>query len=194
MKLVPAVTAVQPPVSDWLQRHWHLIQKGGDVLDLACGAGRHSYFLAHQGFPVVALDRDDAGFPALLKAGISTVQFDLETPEALAAWPFAERSLAAIVVFNYLHRPLFPVLLNSLAEGGLLIYETFMQGQAQFGKPSNPAFLLEPGELLTQVTAGSADGMQVIAFEQGCVQTPVPRMVQRICARRARQLTPQDLL
>ena len=142
----------------------------GPVLDLASGGGRHSLLFLQKGIPVVAVDREPQVIP-----GVDFVQADLEG----GPWPFAGRRFAAIVVTNYLHRPLFPVLAESLEEGGVLVYETFMAGTEKFGRPSNPAFLLKPGVLLAAFTA-----LTPLAFEQGCVERPKPAMVQRLCARK----------
>lgn len=155
--------------SDWVRRWAELVARG-PVLDVACGGGRHAMLFVEKGIPVVAVDRAPQVIP-----GAEFVQADLEG----APWPFAGRRFAAIVVANYLHRPLLPVLAESLEEGGVLIYETFMAGNERFGRPSNPAFLLRPGELL-----GAFAGLTPIAFEQGCVERPKPAMVQRLCARR----------
>lgn len=125
---------------------------------------------AQMGIPVVAVDREPQSIP-----GVEFVQADLEG----GPWPFAGRRFAAIVVTNYLHRPLLPLLQESLEEGGVLIYETFMAGNERFGRPSNPAYLLKPGELLSVFAA-----LTPLAFEQGCVERPKPAMVQRLCARR----------
>jgi hypothetical protein len=101
--------------------------------------------------------------------------------ESGAPWPFGENRFSGIVIANYLHRPLFPYLFDSLAPDGVLIAETFAHGNAQFGKPSNPDFLLAPGELLEIARAGASTAMRVIAFEDGYVDLPKPAMVQRIC-------------
>ncbi len=139
------------------------------MLDVACGGGRHAKLFLHRGISVVAVDRDPQSIP-----GAEFVQADLEG----APWPFAGRRFAAIVVTNYLHRPLFPDLVASLADGGFLIYETFMVGNEKFGRPANPAFLLKPGELL-----GAFAALTPVAFEQGYVERPKPAMIQRLCAR-----------
>lgn len=118
----------------------------------------------------MAVDREPQVIP-----GAQFVQADLEG----GPWPFAGRRFAAIVVTHYLHRPLFPRIEHSLEEGGVLIYETFMAGNEKFGRPSNPAFLLKPGELLAAFAA-----LTPIAFEQGYLEQPKPAMVQRLCARR----------
>jgi SAM-dependent methyltransferase len=162
--------------SPWVGRFARLAP-AGQVLDLACGAGRHARLFAALGHPVIALDRDPAALAAAAGPGIDTMQADLEAPDA--PWPFAPGRFAAIVVTNYLHRPLLPLLAASLAPGGVLIYETFALGNERFGKPSNPAFLLQPGELL-QLAATAA--LQVIAFEDGVVMEPKPARVQRLCA------------
>lgn len=165
--------------SPWVARFAPLIPSG-EVLDLACGGGRHARLLAGFRHAVLAVDRDAVALELAADKGITTQQFDLEADGA--AWPFEEGRFAGIVVTNYLHRPLFPRLLHSLAPGGVLIYETFAQGNEQFGKPSNPAFLLRQGELLEAVASIERGAMRVVAFEDGYVDTPRPAMVQRICA------------
>lgn len=165
---------LQPP-SEWVKRWSGLIAAGGEVLDLACGSGRHSRYLASAGHPVCAVDRDAEALAELTGvAGISVQVADLER----AAWPLQGRRFAGIVVANYLYRPLFPHLLDALAADGALIYETFALGNERFGKPSNPEFLLRPGELL-EVVRGK---LRVIAYEDLQVSFPKPAMVQRICA------------
>jgi SAM-dependent methyltransferase len=163
-------------VSPWVQRYAPLIP-GGAVLDLACGTGRHARHLAALGHSVIAVDRDPGALALAAGADISTSAIDLE--EEGAAWPFGPARFAGIVVTNYLHRPLIASMLGSLAPNGVLIYETFADGNAQFGKPSNPAFLLQPGELLDWTRE---HGLRVVAFEDGVVDTPKAAMVQRLCA------------
>lgn len=163
--------------SAWIVRFAALIRAGGRVLDLACGTGRHARFLAGLGHAVAAVDRDAAALSALAGlTGVTPLQADLEG----APWPFGGQSFAAIVVTNYLYRPLFPHLIEALAEGGVLLYETFMQGNERFGRPSNADFLLRPGELLEAFGAR----LHVVAFEQGEVRQPKPAVVQRLCAVR----------
>ncbi len=166
-------------LSPWVQR-WAPLIPGGEVLDLACGGGRHARHLATLGHEVLALDRDPEALARAAGPGIVTAQFDLE--EADAAWPYAAGRFAGIVVTNYLHRPLVAGIVRSLAPDGVLLYETFAAGNAQFGKPSNPAFLLEPGEMLGWA---AQHGLRVVAFEEGRVDAPKPAMVQRLCAVRA---------
>lgn len=156
--------------SDWVTRWAGLIERG-PVLDVACGAGRHALFFAERGFEVVAVDREPQEIP-----GVRFVRADLEDG---SPWPFAGQRFAAIVVANYLHRPLLPRLAESLDEGGILIYETFMAGNERYGRPSNPNFLLRAGELLQAFGV-----LSVVAFEQGEVERPAPAVVQRICAIR----------
>jgi SAM-dependent methyltransferase len=153
-------------------RRWApLIRPGGRVLDLACGSGRHVRWLAAQGFAVTGVDRDAAALEPL--RGIAqVVEADLEG----APWPLPQQRFDALVVTNYLWRPLWPVLLASLHEGGVLIYETFADGNQQVGKPSRADFLLRHGELL-QV----ASGLRIVAYEDGFLDPP-PRFVQRIAA------------
>jgi SAM-dependent methyltransferase len=162
--------------SRWV-RHWaHLVAAGGAVLDVASGAGRHARFFASLGHPVTAIDRDAAALGTLRDEPLITpLAADLEG----AAWPLSgDAKFAAVVVTNYLHRPLFPQLLRSLAPGGVLVYETFAQGNESVGKPSNPAFLLAPGELLDRVRGQ----LRVVAFQDGFLAQPRPAYVQRICA------------
>ena len=166
------------PVSAWVARFAPLAPQG-EVLDLACGSGRHARHFAALGHPVLALDRDGAALRDAAGQGITTMAFDLEDPAL--AWPFAPGRFAAIVVTNYLHRPLFAQLAASLRDDGLLIYETFALGNEAFGKPSNPAFLLAHGELLAHA---AAHGLAPIAYEDGVVERPKPAMVQRLCAAR----------
>jgi SAM-dependent methyltransferase len=165
------------PPSAWVQRWAALVHPGGDVLDLACGRGRHARFFAARGCRVVAADRDADALAALAGTpGITTLCADLEG----APWPFAAASFDAIVVANYLHRPQFPHIVATLRPGGVLAYETFMAGNERYGKPSNPAFLLRPGELLEAF--GSV--LTVVAFEQGVVGSPPRAVVQRLFAVR----------
>ncbi len=160
--------------SAWVQRWANLVPAGGPVLDVACGGGRHARFFAARGHPVDAVDRNPEAIHALKSVpGIVPLCADIES----SAWPYAGRRFAAVVVTNYLHRPLFPLLLAGLAPGGLLIYETFALGNEAYGRPSNPDFLLQPGELL-RVAAGT----RILAYEDVYVEQPKPAMVQRICA------------
>jgi len=157
--------------SDWVVRWAPLIERG-PVLDVACGPGRHARFFADRGLDVVAVDREEQGLPATIRF----VKADLEDG---SPWPFAGQRFAAVIVTNYLHRPLLPQLADALDEGGVLLYETFMLGNEKFGRPSNPQFLLRPGELLE-----AFGKLQVAAFEQGRVEKPKPAMIQRLCALR----------
>ncbi|MES2318922.1 MAG: class I SAM-dependent methyltransferase [Pseudomonadota bacterium] len=166
-------------VSSWVAR-WAALLPPGEVLDLACGGGRHARHLAALGHPVLALDRDAAALLDAAGPGINTLQCDLE--DGVSAWPFAPGRFAGIVVTNYLHRPLFAQLASSLAPDGILIYETFASGNEAFGKPSNPDFLLGEGELLAMA---AAQGLRVLAYEDGFSSMPTAAMVQRLCACRA---------
>lgn len=169
--------AIERP-SDWVARFAGLIPEG-EVLDLACGGGRHARFLAGLGYTVLAVDRDAAALERAAGPSITTLQIDLEGGHP---WYFAPGRFSGIVVTNYLHRPLMPFLVGSLAEGGVLIYETFASGNEQFGRPSNPDFLLDRGELLGLAAPASGDRLQIIAFEDGYVDTPKPAVVQHVCA------------
>jgi SAM-dependent methyltransferase len=165
--------------SPWVARFAPLVPAGGAVLDLACGGGRHTRLFLNLGHPVTAVDRDVGrladlrGEPALTVAAA-----DLENGRP---WPLGDTRFAAVVITNYLHRPLFPAVLRAIAPGGLLIYETFAAGNEALGRPRNPDFLLRRGELLGVARAG---GLDVVAFEDLRVNAPRPSVVQRLCARR----------
>lgn len=156
--------------SAWVVR-WAPLITHGTVLDVACGRGRHARYFLERGLKVVAIDREPQDIP-----GARFIRADLEDG---SAWPLAGERFEGIVVTNYLYRPLLPTLMDSLAEGGVLIYETFMAGNERHGKPSNPAFLLRPGELLEAFR-----GLRVEAFEEGPVAEPKPAVIQRLCAMR----------
>ena len=163
--------------SDWVRRWGRLVPAGGTVLDVACGHGRHVRWFAALGHRVTGVDRAEDALAGL--SGVAeTVLADIEN----SPWPMLEagqpRQCDAVVVTNYLWRPLLQTLADSVAPGGLLIYETFASGNESVGRPSNPDFLLRPGELLTQF----AD-WRVIAFEDGFLPQP-ERFVQRLCAAR----------
>ena len=162
--------------SAWIVRFAPLIPAAGSVLDLACGQGRHTRFLAGLGLAVEAVDRDEVALATLASVpGIVAHCADLEAGD----WPYAGRRFAGIVVTRYLHRPLLPLLPEALTEGGVLLYETFMVGQERFGRPSNPDFLLRSQELL-DLARGA--GLRVLAYEEG--EQPGPAVIQRLCAVR----------
>lgn len=162
--------------SPWVVRWLPLLRTGGHVLDLACGSGRHARWLAERGFDVLGVDRDAAAL-AGLPPTVRTRQADLEQ----GAWPLGDEApFDAVIVTNYLHRPLWPHLLDALAPGGVLVYETFAAGNETVGKPSNPDFLLRPGELLDAVRGR----LRVIAYEDGVLELPRTAFVQRMCAVR----------
>lgn len=160
--------------SPWVCRWAGLIRPGGRVLDVACGRGRHLRYLRSLGLAVVGVDCDEAAVAALKGAGgIEIHVADLEA----GPWPFAPGGFDAVVVTNYLHRPLFRHLIDSLRSGGVLIYETFALGNERYGRPSNLEFLLRPNELLHCV-----EPLALVAFEQGLIAAPKPAAIQRVCA------------
>ena len=166
--------------SPWIVRWSHLVPAGGAVLDLACGRGRHLRWFAGRGHPVTGVDRDGEALATLAHVA-ETVVADVENGPG----PLAGRRFAAVVVTNYLWRPLFPRILAAVAPGGVLLHETFAQGNETVGKPSRPDFLLAPGELLR-----AYGSLRVVAFEDGFLEEP-PRFVQRIAAvRSAGEATP----
>lgn len=165
------------PPSSWVKRWSHLVPRGGTVLDIACGQGRHMKWFAGQGHAVVGVDRSPEAIHAAAAFG-EAILADIEN----GAWPLMNgeqpRQFETVIVTNYLWRPLFPVIAQSVAPGGLLIYETFSEGNETVGKPSRPDFLLRPAELLQ-----AFNNLRVIAFEEGFLENP-PRFVQRIAAAR----------
>ncbi len=173
---VKHTSLARQPVSPWVKRFAALLPRHSRVLDVACGQGRHALFLASLGHRVEAVDRDVAATGALREMdGVSVTVCDLESED----WPYVERCFDAVIVTNYLFRPLLPKLIRSLDRGGLLIYETFMVGNELFGSPRNPDFLLRENELLDLI-----DGhLDLLAFEQGDVFEPRRAKVQRLCAR-----------
>ena len=161
--------------SDWVKRWSHLVKPQGRVLDVACGPGRHMNWFAQRGHPTTGVDRSPEAARSAARFG-QFVLADIEND----AWPLMDglsvRPFDAVVVTHYLWRPLLPVIEQSVAPGGVLLYETFAQGNETVGKPSRPDFLLRPGELLHQFA-----NMQIIAFEEGFLDHP-SRFVQRIAA------------
>ena len=172
--------------SGWIARFAHLVPRGARVLDVAAGRGRHARWFASRGARVVALDRDADALAAMASiAGIEVVIADIEAQP----WPFGRAAFDAIVVTNYLHRPLFGSLLMSLADDGVLLYETFAVGNEAFGRPANPAFLLRVDELLNVVRGRLA----IVAFEQGKRDGEPPAIVQRLAATGLRRAGPASL-
>ncbi len=161
--------------SPWIVQWSGLVPSAATVLDIAAGRGRHALFFAERGHKVTAVDRDTSALPA--HPNIEAVTADLEDG---SPWPLHELRFGAVVVVSYLHRPLMPVMLDAIEPGGVLLYQTFMQGQERFGKPSRPEFLLKDGELLELVHGR----FSVVAYEARMISEPRMAMVQRIAARK----------
>jgi SAM-dependent methyltransferase len=167
------LTSCEKGCSAWVLRFLPLIRAGGRILDLAAGGGRHTRLLLDRGYSVHAIDRDIAGLASLSGSRCVVEAVDLEAGEG---WQLG-RGYDGIIVTNYLHRPLLPAIAGALAPGGAVIYETFAQGNERFGRPRNPDFLLQPGELLEAFAT-----LAIVAFEQGEVTLPYPAVIQRIAA------------
>ncbi len=172
----PAMSSHPPTAapSDWVLRGLRALKPGQSVLDFACGSGRHAKAAAALGLKVSAVDRDAQAL-ATIEAPVICHVADLEA----GVWPFAGERFDAVIVTNYLFRPRIDLLLDLVAPGGLLIYETFAHGHEAYGRPTNPAFLLQAGELLR---AADRAGLVVLAYEHGDLARPA--RVQRILAVR----------
>ncbi len=160
----------------------HLVPPGGRVLDVACGPGRHLRWFHGRNHPVAGVDIDAIAINSISHLG-EAILADIEA----GPWPLAGRSFAGVVVTRYLWRPLLPVLVGSVAPGGVLLYETFAQGNESVGRPARADFLLAPGELLQ-----ACAGLRVVAYEDGFLDGP-PRFVQRIAAVRPDPASPGPL-
>jgi len=164
--------------SDWVQRWSHLVPTGARVLDVACGNGRHMKWFSERGCHTTGVDRSADAVNASTPYGLALLADVEEGPWPLAAATGEPFTFDVVVVTNYLWRALFPTLLQSLTPGGLLLYETFANGNQWLGKPSRPEFLLQQGELLKH-----CEHLQIIAYEDGFTHNP-DRFVQRIAAIR----------
>lgn len=181
-----AVSAPTGAGSPWILRWLDHLPRGAAVLDFAAGSGRHARAAAERGLRVLAVDRDEQALARIgdgLVAGSPTIRVRVADLEA-GPWPFSvQERFDAVVVANYLFRPRFALLASLVAPGGLLVYETFAQGNERHGRPSNPDFLLEPGELLERAQRA---GLTVLDYQTGLVQRPSPAVIQHLCAVRAR--------
>lgn len=163
------------PPSPWIMRFMHLMRFGGSVLDVAAGHGRHARALLEQGYAVTAVDIDMSALAD--QQNLKRIEIDLEA----GAWPLLPSSFDGIVMTNYLHRPHLPHLIETLAPGGVLLIETFGEGNERLGRPRNPDFLLKPGELLDAFS----DHLHIVAYEHCVEHQPRPAVRQRICAVKA---------
>lgn len=169
--------AVTDP-SDWVERFADRAPGGSPVLDLACGGGRHGRLFRERGHPVTFVDIDVTGLQDLQgDPGATVIAADLEGGDA---WPLGTSGFGAVVVTNYLWRPLMPQIVAAVAPGGILIYETFAVGNEKYGKPDNPDFLLHPNELARAVI----NDLEITAYRHGFREQPKPAVVQAIAATR----------
>lgn len=159
--------------SDWIRRWSHLVPAGGSVLDVACGQGRHMRWFLERNHPVTGIDKAQEAIESIAYLG-EAICADIEA----GPWPLPGRRFDCVVVTNYLWRPLLPTILDSVAPGGVLLYETFADGNQTVGKPSRPDFLLQPGELI-----GRCAGLRIVAYEDGFLDGP-PCFLQRVAAVR----------
>lgn len=187
-----SLNAVTPPShaaaaapSPWVARWLPGARAGGRVLDFACGSGRHTRFAADLGFSVLAVDRDPAALSSLQGTGVRLLQEDLEG----GRWSFAAERFDAVICTNYLYRPRLGLLCGLLQPGGMLLYETFAIGNARYGRPSNPAYLLRRGELAASLQRA---GLHLLAFEDGFAARPGPARIQCAVAL-CPPFEPQDL-
>jgi len=175
----PDSTVVRDPAllepSRWVIRFTHLVRAGGSVLDVAAGQGRHCQWFLDGEYSVVAIDRDLSPLGWLEHPALEKHEADLEDGEG---WPLGDRAFDAVVVTNYLWRNIFDDIVNAVRHDGVLIYETYAEGNERYGRPRRPEFLLQPGELLARV----APRLEVVAYEHGFSEHPSARVVQRICA------------
>lgn len=144
----------------WFVNHTQLVLPASRLLDLACGHGRHARFFAERGACVTAVDRDAAALQSL--ATTQNVIAECRDIEG-DAWPYLQDSFDVIIVCNYLWRPTFASVLAAIKPGGVLLYETFMDGNERYGKPSRPDFLLRSNELLTL----TRNTFRIVAYEEG---------------------------
>ncbi|MBR72101.1 MAG: SAM-dependent methyltransferase [Rhodospirillaceae bacterium] len=163
--------------SQWVVRHSKYIKNKGNVLDLACGTGRHTRYLLSLGHHVTAIDIDISKMKNInTYNSLDKIQYNLEK----SSWPLQDRIFDGVIVTNYLHRPIIPFILESLATNGTLIYETFAVGNESYGKPKNPDYLLKRGELLDICHKK----LSIVAYEDIVVKKPKQAVLQRICAIR----------
>lgn len=163
------------PVSPWILKYGSLIPKERPILDVACGSGRHSFYMQDLGYEVVAVDKDITAINAnQFQSNISIFEADLER----YLWPFSEQIFSGVIVVNYLWRPLFQNIIDSVVPGGVLLYDTFAQGNEKFGRPRNPDFLLAPEELKNLCRKK----FDIIDYFHGVTKSPEPAMRQSIAA------------
>ena len=168
--------------SHWIMQQAKGWPNGAKLLDFAAGRGRHSCALSNTfpgRFNILAADNNRPALKALAAKcpSVKTLHTDLEN---MNIWPFEEDNFDVVLVTNYLFRPRLPALFRLVGKGGFLAYETFADGNAAYGRPKNPNFLLNEGELPASLT----DDFLILDYFHGKIDQPRPAIIQRLAARR----------
>ena len=175
---MPHHPAIKNAPSDWVKQHIRIIPPKGTVLDLACGAGRHTRLLIETGRRVIALDYNIRQLEYLSgEDSLTIIRHNLEVKNS---WPFNPLTFDGIIVTNYLYRPLYSCIIDALAVNGVLIYQTFAVGNEKYGRPRNPKYLLKEDELLEVF----GKKLNVVDYSHGYIKKPSPAVIQSICCKK----------
>ena len=168
--------------SSWIMQQAERWPNGSKILDFASGYGRHSMALSSSfpgRFEILATDYNHAALRELAAQfpNVKTLHTDLENTNI---WPFADHDFDVVLVTNYLFRPRLPELFRLIRNEGFLAYETFADGNGTYGRPSNPNFLLNDGEL----PACLPNDFEILDYFHGKIDQPRPAIIQRLAAKR----------